>query len=276
VLIAAGCLLALKLAGLMLDGGYTLGGLMPANLGAPSAPGLTNSSIQMASPSVELATGAVQRKPSWAQEMFGYPDVTGSVGASKPAEAKPAAADTAAPAAAAKEKPAEPARVPDGTVIPVDGNRPASPSERALLERLHERRQELDARARELDIRENLLKAAEKRVEGRVGELKDMEARLSSGSQKKDEAETERFKSLVTMYENMKAKDAARIFDRLDLKILVDVATQINPRRMSDILAQMSPEAAEKLTVELAGRASTARAPSTLDLPKIDGRPNGT
>ena len=57
------------------------------------------------------------------------------------------------------------------------------------------------------------------------------------------------------MYENMKAKDAARIFDRLDMKILVEVATQIKPRKMSEILAQMSPEAAERLTVELARRA---------------------
>jgi flagellar motility protein MotE (MotC chaperone) len=72
------------------------------------------------------------------------------------------------------------------------------------------------------------------------------------------------------MYENMKAKDAARIFDRLDLKVLVDVATKINPRRMSDILAQMSAESAERLTVELAGRKDKA-APA--ELPKIEGHP---
>ena len=78
------------------------------------------------------------------------------------------------------------------------------------------------------------------------------------------------------MYENMKAKDAAKIFDRLDMQVLVEVATQINPRRMSDILAQMTPEAAERLTVELAARsrgkdeAKTAPA----DLPKIEGKPN--
>ena len=64
------------------------------------------------------------------------------------------------------------------------------------------------------------------------------------------------------MYENMKAKDAARIFDRLDMRILLEVATQINPRRMSDILAQMSPEAAERLTVELAAAPRTSRRPN--------------
>ena len=39
---------------------------------------------------------------------------------------------------------------------------PVSASERAILERLQSRRQELEARAREIDIRESLLKAAEK------------------------------------------------------------------------------------------------------------------
>ena len=56
------------------------------------------------------------------------------------------------------------------------------------------------------------------------------------------------------MYENMKAKDAAKIFDRLDLRILVEVVNAMNPRRMSDILGLMTPEAAERLTVEIANR----------------------
>ena len=115
------------------------------------------------------------------------------------------------------------------TPVPLDAQ-PRSPSERALLERLAERRTEIEARAREVEFRENLLKAAEKRLEGRLAELKDLEARVNTAVQQKDEAEVSRFKNLVMMYENMKAKDAAKIFDRLDLKILVEVSTQINPR----------------------------------------------
>ena len=80
-----------------------------------------------------------------------------------------------------------------------------------------------------------------------------------------------RDENVVSMYENMKAKDAAKIFDRLDMKVLVEVATQLNPRRMSDVLAQMSPEAAERLTVELAARPKDKSNPA--DLPKIEGRP---
>ena len=72
----------------------------------------------------------------------------------------------------------------------------------------------------------------------------------------------------------MKPKEAARIFDRLDMKILVEVSTQMKPATMSAILAQMTPEAAERLTVELANRASTQKTTSTADaLPQIEGKP---
>ena len=129
-------------------------------------------------------------------------------------------------------------------------------------------------------MRESLVLAAEKRLEGRIAQLKQLEAQINEAVRAKDESEAARFKNLVTMYENMKAKDAARVFDRLDLRVLVEVATQINPRRMSDILAQMTPEAAERLTVELAtpgqgqaaGRAAQDRRPADHELSAGRGR----
>jgi flagellar motility protein MotE (MotC chaperone) len=151
---------------------------------------------------------------------------------------------------------------------------PVAPrGERAILERLSDRRKQLDERNRELEMRENLLKAAEKRVEARVTELKELEAKVKSALEQRDQDELKRFKGVVTMYENMKPKDAARIFDRLDLKILVDVSTQMKPATMSAILAQMAPDAAERLTVELANRAGGQKGIDSL--PQIEGRPNG-
>ncbi len=41
---------------------------------------------------------------------------------------------------------------PDGKVVQIDGPRQLSTGEKAVLERLQERRQELEARARELEI----------------------------------------------------------------------------------------------------------------------------
>ena len=151
-------------------------------------------------------------------------------------------------------------------------SQPVSPSERAILERLQSRRQELEARAREIDIRESLLKAAEKRIELRVEELKAIESRISTATEQKSEADAARFKGIITMYEGMKPKDAAKVFDRLDMPVLIQIASQIAPRKMSDILGLMQTEAAERLTVELARRAGPDQSASAADLPKIEGK----
>jgi flagellar motility protein MotE (MotC chaperone) len=241
VLVAIFGLAVLKLAGLVIDGGYVFD-YQPQST-----------------------------KQSWAQEVFNFPgrpkryltDVTGSV--DKPPE-KAAEKETPKPAVAPPET------KPDGMVFhPEENRQPVSASERAILERLQSRRQELEARAREIDIRESLLKAAEKRIEARVEDVKANDSRAAVMNAQKAEAEAARFKGIITMYEGMKPKDAAKVFDRLEMPVLIEIASQIAPRKMSDILGLMSPEAAERLTVELAHRAGGEKSAST-ELPKIEGK----
>jgi flagellar motility protein MotE (MotC chaperone) len=272
VLVAIICLFALKIVGLVFDGGYTLND--PVDVDVTGSVG-TQKRAEL--PPVERpkerskATAEPKRedKRSWAQQMFNYPDVTGSVDTTK---STPAPTEAVAKGDKGDRTPVKTAQqTPAVTAAVTPPTAPVSVAERAILERLSERRAELEAHAHDLDMREGLLKAAEKRLEGRINELKDLEARLNTAAQAKSEGEVARLKNVVMMYENMKAKDAAKIFDRLELRVLVEVATQINPRRMSDILAQMTPEAAERLTMELASRAKDkALGP---DLPKIEGRP---
>jgi flagellar motility protein MotE (MotC chaperone) len=254
VLVAIGALFVLKSAGLVFNGGYTL-----SSADGGDVTGTVQQRPEAAAAPAAMPPPRPQR--SWAQEMFNFPDTTGSVGE------PPGKQD---PKSKAKSTAKDPPPTPAGTLIPVDGGRILSPAERALLERLGERRAELEARAKELEMRESVVLGAEKRLEGLVAQLKQIEAQINDVVRAKDESEATRIKNLITMYENMKPKDAARVFDRLDLRILVEVATQINPRRMSDILAQMSPEAAERLTVELATR--TKDKPPA-ELPKIVGTP---
>src|SRR5438552_2354978 len=185
-------------------------------------------------------------------------------------ESEPAPAR--APAARAIAAAAPEVAKPDGVVVFPEQTQPVSASERAILERLQARRQELDARAREVDIRESLLKAAEKRIESRVEELKAVESRTTTATGQKAETDAARFKGIITMYEGMKPKDAAKAFDRLEMSVLYEIASQIAPRKMSDILGLMQPEAAERLTVELARRAGTDKSTSTAELPKIEGK----
>jgi len=287
--IAVACLLLLKTADLVLDRASA-----PSQGAAPTdeptvirtAPGLPR-------------PGDAHR--SWAQQMFNFP-VGGETSSPQTDLAQlpainpytaSAAADKAnadiitgsVPDKSDENKDAKPetnrgqagtankkVAAPNGRVIAIDGPPAPSTAERAILGRLQERRQELDKRTRELDIREGLIAEAEKRIEARLAEIKEGEAQLATATEKKNEAEAARFKGLVTMYENMKPRDAAKIFDRLEIDVLMEVASQINPRRMSDIMAQMSPDVAEKLTTEMASRAkSTAKRGA--ELPKIEGHP---
>jgi flagellar motility protein MotE (MotC chaperone) len=110
-------------------------------------------------------------------------------------------------------------------------------------------------------------------VDSKLAAIKEGEAQLATAAQKKDEAEAARFEGLVTMYETMKPRDAAKIFDRLEVGVLIEMASLINPRSMSEILAQMSAERAEQLTVELANRAQSSPKSGAGGLPKIEGRP---
>jgi len=264
VALAAAALFMLKLSSIVVEGGYTL-----ISSHAALAQGL-GESAKASDADMPPATPLEETKPvkggdlirSWVRDIYGPPEYTGSVGAKSDA-----------PPAAAADKTAAPAVV----TAPVDPKPSYSAGERAVLESLAQRRQELDTRAREIDVRDSLLKAAEKRIEQRLQELKELEARVNGAMSKKSEEEAGKFKSLVGMYENMKAKDAAKVFDRLNMRVLIEVVNAMNPRRMADILAQMTPDVAERLTLEIANRSGAVDKTQTVvpaDLPKIEGRPS--
>jgi flagellar motility protein MotE (MotC chaperone) len=128
-----------------------------------------------------------------------------------------------------------------------------SPTERELLERLKDRRTTIEARDRELEVRDQLLRQTERRLDERIGHLRTLEAQNEAAGGKGDAKV--RFRPLVVMYENMKPKEAARVFDRLELPILLELVGHMNPRKLSEIVAVMDPAAAGKLTVAMARQA---------------------
>jgi len=264
VALAAAALFVLKISAIVLEGGYTL-----ISSRAALAQGL-GEGVKPADPNVPPAAPLEETAPatrgdpvrSWVRDIYGPPEYTGSVRAKS--DAPPAT-------------PTDKAAAPEVAAAPANAKPSYSPGERAVLESLAQRRQELEIRAREIEVRDSLLKAAEKRIEQRLQELKELEARVNGAMSKKDEEEAAKFKSLVGMYENMKAKDAAKIFDRLNMRVLIEVVNAMNPRRMADILAQMTPDVAERLTLEIANRSGAVDKTQTVvpaDLPKIEGRPS--
>ncbi len=179
--------------------------------------------------------------------------------ATAPAKAPPLAAPAKAAEKApekgdAKDAPAKAA----ATTARTDGlpDDPAlfSQAEIDLLQKLADRRVKLDKWAQELDMREGLLKAAEQRIDRKVGELRQIQTKIQGMLRLYDEEQENKLKSLVKIYETMKPKDAARIFMQLDMPVLLDVIERMREAKAAAILANMSPEKAKNVTDELAAR----------------------
>jgi flagellar motility protein MotE (MotC chaperone) len=125
-----------------------------------------------------------------------------------------------------------------------------------VLQQLSKRRAELDAKARQLDEREALVTAAEQKMDQKMAELKAMQSTLQDLLKKRSDAEEAQLQSLVKIYENMKPKAAAGVFEELDMDILLEVIARMKERKVAPILAMMTPTKAKEVTFELAQRQS--------------------
>lgn len=158
-----------------------------------------------------------------------------------------------------------------------DDGETASPSEVDVLTSLSKRRAELDARARDQAMRENILAATEKRVDAKIAALKALQAQMTVLLGQRDTAQEKQVASLVKTYSAMKPKDAARIFDGLSEDVLVPVAQAMKSDALAPVLAAMNPASAQKLTVKLASRLTlpetASTAPATMpSLPSVAPR----
>jgi len=127
-----------------------------------------------------------------------------------------------------------------------------SDSKLDLLESLAERRKQLNLRETQLKLKENLLQAAQKQIDDRIVQLKALEEKIQNDLKKQDVLKQSQYRRLVKIYSSMKAKEAARIFNGLNMSILVDLIRAMKAAAGSQILAKMEPEKARQLTLLLA------------------------
>lgn len=163
-----------------------------------------------------------------------------------------------------------------GAPVPMTNVQGGSATEESILQSLAARRTELETYEKDLALRASLVDAAEQRVAERQATLEALEAQISSLVDQRQEMEAGQFASIVAMYETMKPRDAANIFNALDMEVLLRVAKTMNPRKMAPILAAMNATRAQELTVRMAALADQPAAEMTPDdlqaLPQIVGQ----
>jgi len=130
----------------------------------------------------------------------------------------------------------------------------ASASEVNVVNSLSKRRRELDERDSQLAIQANIIAAAEKRVDAKIAQLKQLQAQITASLGQHDDAQKAQIASLVKTYSTMKAKDAARIFNSLPDDVLVPVAHDMKSDILALVMASMNSESAKELTVKLANK----------------------
>jgi flagellar motility protein MotE (MotC chaperone) len=167
-----------------------------------------------------------------------------------------ASAETKSPAPPAEHAPAAASAESAAPSRKTASNEPTqfSPQEVDVLQTLAKRRAELDRRAGEVDQREALLQVAEQRINEKIAKLQEMQQSIATSFKKEDQADDAKLKSLVKVYETMKPKEAARIFEQLDLPVQLDVMERMKERGVAAILAAMDPVKAKAVTLGLAVR----------------------
>ena len=187
--------------------------------------------------------------------------VRAAVGEAAPAA--PAAAPTPKPAA---EAPPASSATPPPTALPPTPS-PVEPvipdAERKLLLELRERRKTLDAREATIATREATLQAAERKLTERVAELQALQKKLETLEADRQQREDASWRGLVKVYEAMRPRDAATIFNELDLPVLLQVVDRMKEAKAAPILAAMQPDKARDLTSKLAAMRLRRDTPAT-------------
>lgn len=239
-------------------GGLAKGGPAKGGPAAPSrrrgiAPRLLPLTALVAALVLSVKVGAVWERRSDVPSMFTV-DMAVSVGApavaaggTGPGDAGPGDAGSGDRQIAQAAKPADSG---GGNVDPFALGK----SQIELLQSLSERRKELDARERAIEQREGLLTAAEHRIESKIEELKAVKAEIEGLIKKYDEQEQQQIAGLVKIYETMKPKDAARIFNELDMDVLLEVFERMKASKTAPVLADMDPIRAKEITTRIAER----------------------
>jgi flagellar motility protein MotE (MotC chaperone) len=166
--------------------------------------------------------------------------------------ATPATPEHSPPGASSAQPAATPSAQPAATPSADESAAPVGDGERTVLLELRQRRQDLDARETGMTARESLLAAAEQKLSGRVAELQALQKKLEALEAARQEREDTSWQRLVKLYETMKPRDAATIFNELEMPVLLQVVDRMKEAKAAPVLAAMQPDKARDVTTQIA------------------------
>lgn len=143
------------------------------------------------------------------------------------------------------------ASLPEVWADPSQQDMSDTPEQMRLLEDLAARREQLDAREKALDNRDAMMKAAEKQIDAKISEMAALKDQMEKLLGQQQDEENSKIDSLVKIYSGMKPKEAAAIFNQMDMNVMLPVIAKMSERKSAAIMAVMDTAKANELTVRL-------------------------
>lgn len=164
--------------------------------------------------------------------------------------ASPAPSPTSAPTQGAAADSTQPMTLSR----PEAGQASGAEASGAALEALRLRRSQIEERERQLVLREATVTAADKQLAERVAELLALQSRLQALETSLKERDEANWSGLVKLYEGMRPREAATIFNALEKGVLLEILDRMKPGKAGLVIASMEAEKARQATAELASK----------------------
>lgn len=127
-----------------------------------------------------------------------------------------------------------------------------SPEEVQILQKLRSRNKDMDELSKDIDLKQKILESVKNDIENKITRLEKLNAQIEDVNVSQGQGSS--YVKLVRIYEGMKPKEAAKIFNELQLSVMIGVAQQMKENKLAAIVAEMQPDKARDLTMALATR----------------------
>ncbi len=119
--------------------------------------------------------------------------------------------------------------------------------------KLNDRKKELDQREHELSALEEELHKQKAEIEVRITKLEQIREEVATVLKDRVEVDQQRVNTLVDFYSNMKPKQAAEVFGKLNEDLAVEVLGKMKKKNAADILNLLEPTKARALSEKFTG-----------------------
>ncbi len=119
---------------------------------------------------------------------------------------------------------------------------------------IQQRENELRKKEEQLNEKEARLAKLEQEIEKKTKDLLVIQKEIQAHRDEKQEVQAGKVKSLARIYGTMKPKEAAKLLENLDDKLVQDIIATMTPDEAASILSLMDIKKAAKISEALSGR----------------------